>query len=181
MRTIIAVAALSFLLLTSSAGGQSSQTIVVPTDGSVHHAGPFPGTIGNSYMLQVFGTFHIGGPGDQMGDAEYADFSNPPASLQDFSGLVDLGVTVNGVKLRWGPYASNHVYETPYTPTTSTFDISYLDSDYTDNSGVIFLNVTVPEPSAILLSMAATLALIGLRRNRRGILEACRGSHFPFH
>jgi hypothetical protein len=61
------------------------ETITVPVDGSSVVSNT-PLDSGVTYRLRASGTFIVGGPGDHTGDAEYADFSNPPASLQDRCG-----------------------------------------------------------------------------------------------
>ncbi len=129
------------------------ETIVVPVDGSVVLSGTTL-TPGVTYKVRASGTFSVGGPGDGRGDAEYANFSNPPGSLQDVCGAgstgEDLGIGVNDTvndsrKLpAWGVYNPTHEYTVDMPGTGGRLQLNYHDCVYPDNSGTLTVEIFGP-------------------------------------
>lgn len=158
------------LLVTAATASSASampvllETITVPVNGSTVASTTV--LVANAeYILEASGTFRIGGPGDGLGDAEYFNFANPPASLGDFSGGVDIGLSINGDDPDWGPYQADHIYEHAFTGLGATVTATYFDTNYADNSGNLTLRIfLVPAPAAP--AAFAGLALIAARRRR---------------
>ena len=98
------------------------ETIIVPVDGSSVSSTMILKR-GVLYKIKASGTFFVGGPGDGLGDAEYAQLEDPPSSLQDNCGwdpnAVDLGIgindNINGNKKFPPGGISNRVICTPST------------------------------------------------------------------
>lgn len=104
--------------------------------------------IGKKYFIRISGTFRIGGPGDGLADAEFADFSNPPYSLLDYTDDGDdLGVTVNGVKPRYGAYSPSHIYTYSFTGDGSIIRFAYFDIGYGYNFGTLKVELFDTDPS----------------------------------
>jgi len=102
---------------------------------------------GASYRLEASGTFTIGGPGDGLADAEYADFSNPPGSVIDFTaGGLDLGISVNDDPPGWGAFSPDHVYNIAIVGEGLPISVGYRDSNYGDNSGELTLRIFLVGP-----------------------------------
>jgi hypothetical protein len=134
------------------------ETITVPVNGS--------SAVSNialasevTYKLRASGTFIVGGPGDHLADAEYADFSNPPTSLQDRCGAplpaTDLGIGVNDPNLSatskvpfWGDFAPDHVYTIDFVGQGALISLNYHDCSYDDNSGALMVEIFGPDDSA---------------------------------
>jgi hypothetical protein len=89
-----------------------------------------------------------------LADAEYADFSNIPSSLQNNCGYspsgVDLGIGINDQvndnnKLPfWGDYDPSHVYTVDLVGQGMPITVNYHDCDYHDNSGSLRVDVFRP-------------------------------------
>jgi len=129
------------------------ETIVVPVDGSSVTSTTILAN-GVTYDIRASGTFRIGGPGDGLGDAEYADFSNPPASVfsrcfYDPNGL-DFGLVINNQVNgnekfpNWGPYSPTHVYSIAFPGAGAPITFSYFDCPTTDNSGSLTVDILRP-------------------------------------
>ena len=110
------------------------ESLPVPADGSIVSSATAL-KAGASYMLRASGTAPIGGPGDGLADAEYADFIAPASGLLDGctppSAPVDLGIGVDGSDPDWGPYAPSHRYDmaivghgAPVSPPSAMFGAS---------------------------------------------------------
>lgn len=134
------------------------ETIEVPTN----EIGVISTTVlenGVTYKIRASGTFPIGGPGDGLADAEYADFSNPPASLLDNCGNVetgvDLGIGINdevidNVKTPfWGPYDSTHVYTVEWIGAGEILSFNYHDCNVGDNSGSLTVEILKAEEDSV--------------------------------
>lgn len=129
------------------------ETIIVPVDGS-SALSTTTLEIGVVYQIRASGTFFVGGPGDMLGDAEYAQFNNPPSSLQNHCGGdpndVDLGIGINdnvidNVKVPfWGDYEPSHVYAINFVGEGSPINLNYHDCSYVDNSGSLMVEVWRP-------------------------------------
>lgn len=146
------------LLVTAAAAGATDrppgytlqETISVPVDGSVVMSATTLVT-GARYKIRASGTFSVGGPGDGRGDAEYANFSNPPASLQDVCGAgslgEDLGIgiddpVIDGRKSpRWGAYSATHEYTIGAPGSGARIGLNYHDCVYGDNSGMLVVEI----------------------------------------
>ena len=110
------------------------------------------------YKIKASGTFFVGGPGDGLGDAEYAQLEDPPSSLQDNCGWdpndIDLGIGINdsindNEKLpSWGNFEPNHVYAIDFAGQASPIGLNYHDCDYGDNSGSLTVEVWLPAAGA---------------------------------
>lgn len=149
---------LTALLLTSGVaeatdhppGYVLQETIIVPVTGAVVTSATALVT-GARYKIRTSGTFTVGGPGDGRGDAEYANFSNPPGSLQDVCGAgsqgEDLGVGVNDTvndsrkSPAWGAYDASHQYTVDVPATGAPVALNYHDRNYTDNSGSLTVEI----------------------------------------
>lgn len=126
------------------------ETVIVPVTGSVVSSvtALAPGA---RYKIRTSGTFTVGGPGDGQGDAEYANFTSPPASLQDVCGAgtlgEDLGIGVNDTAIdtsklpHWGAYSSSHEYTVDAPGTGAPIALNYHDCNYTDNSGSLTVEI----------------------------------------
>lgn len=135
-------------VLASDIGYEFVETVSVPVDGSsvTSQTSLKDGVI---YKLQANGTFFVGGPGDSLADAEYADFSNPPASVIDLciDGSVDLGIGINDFSTDtvtfpdWGQYQESHIYEFELQGIGQTISLSYHDCAYSDNSGELIVEI----------------------------------------
>ena len=129
------------------------ETIVVPVDGSVVSSATTLAA-GVTYKVRASGTFSVGGPGDGRGDAEYANFSNPPGSLQDVCGAgtagEDLGIGVNDTvndsrkSPGWGAYDPTHEYTVDAPGTGARLQLNYHDCLYSDNSGSLTVEIFSP-------------------------------------
>ena len=162
--TLIVLAAGAAAASTASGNLILLETISVPVNGSTV-ASTTVLQSGVEYVFEASGTFRIGGPGDGRGDAEYFNFANPPASLGDFSGNVDIGLSINGDDPDWGPYRPDHVYEQMFTGLGAAVTASYADTNYSDNSGDLTLRIfLVPAPAAP--AAFAGLAFFAARRRR---------------
>jgi len=132
------------------------ETINVPVNGNLVSSTTVLDS-GVTYKIQASGTFNVGGLGDGLGDAEYANFSNPPSSLQDNCGGtpdgVDLGIGINdtvndNAKFPfWGGFESSHVYTIDFVGQGSSINLNYHDCAYTDNSGSLTVEVWRPDPT----------------------------------
>ena len=126
------------------------ETIAVPVNGSVVTSSTvlLPGV---TYTIRASGTFTVGGPGDGLGDAEYANFSDPPGSLQDVCGAgsfgEDLGIgindTVNDARKSpyWGPYSPTHEYTAGVAGVGAPIRLNYHDCVYPDNRGSLTVEI----------------------------------------
>ncbi len=119
------------------------ETIAVPSDGSSVTSTSVLSSAG-VYRVNASGTITCGGVGDQLGDAEYHDFTNP-ADNNDLNGL-DYGISIDhptvGDKVtRWGAYTTSHVYEIAFTGLDSTLSANLHDGDYADNVGTLTLRI----------------------------------------
>ena len=106
---------------------------------------------GRRYRILVSGTFPIGGPGDGLGDAEYADFAHPPDSLVDgcdssSGSFVDIGISLDGNEPDWGPYRDDHTYDVTYAGRDAPVTIQYRDCNVGDNRGDISVRIVGPQP-----------------------------------
>jgi hypothetical protein len=103
---------------------------------------------GVTYTLRASGTFRVGGPGDGLADAEYANFASPPASLLDActTAPVDIGIAVNGAKRRWGAFSPAHLYEITIDGTGTPVSFHYQDCNPRDNSGSLRVDIFGPTP-----------------------------------
>ena len=117
-------------------------TVTVPTDGTSVSSASL--TRGVAYKVTVTGTFTIGGAGDQLGDAEYANFSDPPTSLADkCPDGVDFGLAIDDQKVdaqrspRWGGYQPDHTYSITYYGGGRPAVFSYQDCDPAGNVGTL--------------------------------------------
>jgi len=129
------------------------ETLSVPTNGSTVMS-TLSLESGTAYKLRASGTFHVGVRGDSTGDAEYADFSNVPASVVDSCGdtssVVDLGLGVNDAvndsskSPRWGAFANDHVYTVDFTGLGAPVSFTFHDCDYSDNTGALTVEVLAP-------------------------------------
>jgi hypothetical protein len=140
---------------------QTLETVSVPVTGATVSSTTIA-ISGAPYVLTAYGTFLVGGPGDGLADAEFADFSNPPASLITScgGGAPDLGIGVNGSTVPgWGVYQGSHVYNKVVVGTGAPITLQYLDCNYGDNSGS--LTVTI-QPSCSLGSSPFLLSLHGV-------------------
>jgi hypothetical protein len=131
------------------------QLISVPVDGSTRSSEIL--TEGKNYRITVSGTFS---DGSRLADAEYADFSNIPSSLQDICfgtgspGIpnVDLGIgiddTVNddNKSPRWGNFNSNHVYTLDLVGQGMPLTFNYHDCDYFGNVGSLTITIETYQP-----------------------------------
>ena len=130
-----------------------AETVVVPVDGSAVSSAMILES-GKTYKLRASGTFTIGVVGDGLADAEYADFSNPPASLQDHCANdpagVDLGIGIDDAVIdsirvpNWGPFDPTHVYTIDWAGADAALSLNYHDCDYEDNSGSLTVVVWSP-------------------------------------
>jgi hypothetical protein len=126
------------------------ETITVPVNGSLVSSTTVLKT-GILYKIRASGTSNVGGLGDGLGDAEYANFSNPPSSLQDNCGGtpdgVDLGIGIddsnndNNKFPLWGNYEPNHVYTIDFAGQGSSISLNYHDCAYNDNSGSLTVEI----------------------------------------
>ena len=133
------------------------ETIIVPVDGSSVSSTMILKS-GVLYRIKASGTFYVGGWGDQMGDAEYADLSNPPSSINDNCGGtpdgVDLGIGINdsindNEKFpSWGNFEPSHVYTIDFAGQGSSISLNYHDCAYNDNFGSLAVEVWLPAASA---------------------------------
>lgn len=142
-------------------------TIVVSTGGETAWS-TFTPIEGETYILEASGTFHVGGPGDQTADAQYADFSNPPESLIDIvpAMSVNIGIMVDGESPDWGAYDGDHVYQQEYVGKGTAISFMYMDSFYGDNEGELTVNVmqVVPAPAGMALLLGG--GVVATRRRR---------------
>jgi hypothetical protein len=131
--------------VTATVGVESLEQLEVPTNGATGTSQTVLAA-GVTYTLRASGTFRIGGPGDGLADADFADFSNPPSSLLDrCNGTgVDFGISVNGIKLAWGAFSATHVYELPFVGTGAPITVGYDDCNFGDNSGSLGLEILGP-------------------------------------
>jgi len=150
------------------------ERIIVPLNGSTV-ASTSALALGVTYKLKASGTFHLGGPGDGLGDAEYGDFSNPPTSLIDgcMDGTgIDLAIGINDGTIDsetlpdWGPYDPSHVYIVSFVGTGFPISVNYHDCFYADNSGS--LTVEVFEPCE-----TATTGALSIDCQPNGIPDDC--------
>ncbi len=138
------------------------ETITVPVDGS-SASSTTKLRSDTLYEIRASGTFFVGGPGDMQGDAEYANFSNPPSSLQNHCAGdpndVDLGIGINDNVIDnekipfWGDFEPSHVYTVTLAGLGAPIALNYHDCAYNDNSGD--LTVEVWRPAAITWQVAA--------------------------
>ena len=173
MKSRLSVVVCASLLTTGFASYTEAallETLSVPTDGNSVNSSTVL-LAGTDYIVSVSGTFQVGGPGDGLADAEYADFSDPPNSLLDFTGSgIDLGVSIDGNNTDWGAYASDHVYSILLSGNNSTIAIRYLDENYLDNTGNLTLTISsspVPVPPAAWLFGSGLLGLVGMARCKK--------------
>lgn len=127
-----------------SAFAQTIETVVVPTDSSTNSS-MFSLKANVEYELRATGTFTIGGPGDGLADAEFADFSDPPGSVFDNASTgLDFGMTIDGVKPDWGEFNPNHEYSIFFIGKNSPIAVGYVDSFFSDNFGQLTLAIIEP-------------------------------------
>jgi len=124
------------------------ETLVVPVDGSSVSSVAVLSSSG-TYRLRASGVITCGGVGDQMGDAEYHDFTNPTDN-NSLNGL-DYGISIDspvvGQKtIHWGAYTPTHVYEVDYVGRDQVVSANLHDGQYTDNSGTFMVTVLQQTP-----------------------------------
>lgn len=151
------------------------ETIIVPVNGGAVNSTTILNS-GSEYMLTASGTFSIGASGDGLADAEYADFSNPPASLIDVTavGNIDIGISIDGNLPDWGAYASDHIYTILFSGADSAINIRYLDSSYGDNNTsdlTLTISSPVPLPAAAWLLGSSLIALTWSTRRKTPTLR----------
>jgi hypothetical protein len=136
---------------TSTSGSTLLETITVPIDSSSVTSRTTLAD-GVAYRLRASGTFRIGGPGDGMGDAEYANFANPTMPGADICGpplpRSDLGIGIDApdvgstTKLPfWGKFAPDHVYTIDFVGRGAPIHVNYHDCSFDDNSGSLTLQI----------------------------------------
>ena len=138
-------AVLARTTVTATVGVETLEQLEVPTNGTARTSTTVL-LAGVTYTLRASGTFRIGGPGDGLADAEFADFSNPPSSLltRCAGSNVDFGIRVNGTKLDWGAFSATHVYEVTFAGTGAAIAVGYQDCNFGDDSGSLALEIIGP-------------------------------------
>ena len=149
------------------AGYVLQETISVPVDGSSVRSTPL--AAGANYKIRASGTFTVGGNGDGRGDAEYANFIDPPGSLQDVCGLgsfgEDLGLGIDDAvndsrkSPYWGSYSPTHEYTTGVGGTGASISLNYHDCNYADNRGS--LTVEIFREAAVTVQLNQTVFTTG--------------------
>ncbi len=125
------------------------EVLVVPVNGDVVTSTTTL-EAGVTYRMRASGTFTINIAMGLIGDAEYWDFSDPPTSINDMTGTVDVGMAIDDPTWdlsrtpRWGPYSSSHVYEIEFPGTGDTIDVSYQDGNPNNNAGSLTLEILAP-------------------------------------
>lgn len=131
-------------------GSDLLERLALPLDGSTITTSSAL-ELGRHYELRVWGTAPVGAPGDGLGDADYMDFSNEPASVLDSCGTtVDFGVGVNsppgGAKtVSWGSYCSSHSYTMDFTGQGAPVAFTWHDCNHNDNVGTLNIDVYARE------------------------------------
>jgi hypothetical protein len=138
-------------------GFELIEAVTVPVDGRPVTSNNSL-ALGKAYKLRASGTFPVGGPGDGLADAEYANFRNPPASLlnhcSDGSG-VDLGLGIDdsvndGSKTpSWGSFEPTHVYVVEFVGKGAPIKINYHDCFSEDNSGSLKVEIFGPSSELV--------------------------------
>jgi hypothetical protein len=133
-------------------------------------------TSGTLYTIEVSGTFQIGCGGDCPADAEYYFTGGTAYTLTGFDNPagVDVGATINGTKVLWGPYTPTNIYSIAFLGLGSTISMGYLDSNYGDNRGTLSVSIlsdssipAVPVPATVWLFGTALVGFIGVSRRRK--------------
>ncbi len=120
------------------------ETITVPVDGSVRTSTTTL-QAGVAYQIRASGTFFIGGPGDGLADAEYANFLAPQDTCT--GGGFDLGIGINSsgntpTKFPfWGTYVVTHVYTINFVGQGQPITLLYHDCGPSDNSGSLTVEI----------------------------------------
>ena len=125
------------------------ERLTVPTDGS-SVISQTKLEFGRPYKVRAWGTFDVGSPGDGLGDAEYANFSNPPATLIDSCSNVDLGLAINTPMpsekvTRWGTDCASHAYTLDVVGQGAPLDFSFHDCTFADNQGTLNVDLFAPD------------------------------------
>lgn len=101
------------------------------------------------YRLHATGECIVNTSNSSRSDAEYFGYNVGP-TYDTFSG-VDNGIaiddlTVGATKLpAWGAYAADHTYDVPWTGTGAKISASYHDSNDSNNSGSLTLEILAYE------------------------------------
>ncbi len=117
------------------------ERIPIPTDGS----SVVTKTVlefGRVYKVRAWGTFDSATAGDGLSDAEYMNFSNPPASIIDSCSNVDIGVAINAPApaakvTRWGTECASHSYTLEVVGQGAPLDLSFHECKLDDNQGIL--------------------------------------------
>lgn len=131
------------------------ETLTVPVDGTTVTSKTVLEK-GATYTIVASGTFLIGGPGDGMADAEYADFSNPPSSvvdtLSDGATTTDIGLAINEPNVmaatkttRWGVFNPTHSYRITFVGQGLPISLNYHDVKPGDNKGSLTVQIVKHE------------------------------------
>ena len=107
---------------------------------------------GMVYHIRAHGTFVIGGPGDGLADAAYADFTSPFSHCNYNPADVQLGIGINDSSIDndrfpdWGAFDQEHVYNIDFMGEGKPISINYHDCYYGDNSGGLTVEIFGTSP-----------------------------------
>jgi hypothetical protein len=190
LRTALAAAALTFGAGSVSAATADFAIDVTDPAGtlSVEAGGtPFVLDLGKTYLVTISGQLKFSRQENLFADAEYkwgVDRGGNVVAIQDRIGQgpanFDIGVTLDGAEIDWGPFDTSHVYSTLLPGTGAQLRVAFLDAAgaYGDNRestlrATIAESVgggptltPVPLPAGLPL-MAAGLGALGMLRLRR--------------
>ena len=126
---------------------------------------------GSQYYLTVSGTGTIA-PG-RLADAEFYQ-RNPSAEAwftarQPGQGGEEVGVSVYGVDVDFGPFNLSHTYTILFTAVGSTVSLFFRDipNGYEDNAGFLSASISAVPLPASALGLLAGLAGLGFLRRRK--------------
>ena len=162
-------------ILTGILAASAAQAVTFQLDTTTPDGTPTPFALdaGILYDVTVSGTFLIADAVKGRADAEYTG----PGVSGDVAQGIDVGVAIDGAKIRWGAFDPASVYQTQITGTGAPATFSFVDvpGRYVDNDGTLQVDIVangdaaspVPLPAGLPM-LAGGLGLLALTRRRRG-------------
>lgn len=130
---------------------------------------------GVEYLVTVSGLVDTYIDKGLLTDADYFSFDNFVTIRDVNKAGVDVGLTIDGALVDWGPFSLDHVYAVSIVGAGAPLLLAFLDTYYADNFG--YLHVTIsstdtmlenPVPgAAVLFGTALAAGALRLRKGKK--------------